>query len=50
MAKRVNWAYWFAGQAGVIPVAIGSPGMAKTASTQALARKANRVFLPVRLS
>lgn len=50
MAKRVNWAYWIAGQAGVIPVAIGSPGVAKTASTKALARKANRVFLPVLLS
>lgn len=50
MRKQTNWAYWIAGQAGVIPVAMGSPGLAKTESTRALARKANRKFFPVILS
>jgi hypothetical protein len=49
MRKQVNWAYWIAGQAGVIPVALGMPGVAKTESARALARAAGRLFLPVML-
>ena len=47
--QQVNWSYWIAGQAGVIPVAFGMPGVAKTESTRALARAAGRLFLPVML-
>lgn len=47
--KQTNWAYWIAGQAGVIPLALGMPGVAKTESTRALAKAAQRRFLPVML-
>src|SRR4026208_1564882 len=47
--KQTNWAYWIAGQAGVIPIAVGMPGVAKTESTRALAKAAGRRFLPVML-
>jgi MoxR-like ATPase len=47
--KQTNWAYWVAGQAGVIPIALGMPGVAKTESTRALAYAARRRFLPVML-
>ena len=49
MRKETNWAYWIAGQAGVIPVALGMPGVAKTQTTRALARRAGRIFLPIML-
>lgn len=49
MRTETNWAYWIAGQAGVIPVALGMPGVAKTESTRALARRTGRLFLPVLL-
>ncbi len=49
MRRETNWAYWIAGQAGVIPVALGMSGVAKTESTRALARAAGRLFLPVML-
>ncbi len=45
MRKRTNWAYYIAGQAGVVPVAFGSPGSAKTTSCQALALASGRQFL-----
>lgn len=47
--KQTNWAYWIAGQAGVIPIALGMPGVAKTESTRALAKAARRRFLPIML-
>lgn len=47
--KQTNWAYWIAGQAGVIPLAMGMPGVAKTESTRALAKALNRRFLPIML-
>src|SRR5262245_32949922 len=49
MRTQTNWAYWIAGQAGVIPVALGMPGVAKTESTRALANSTGRMFLPVML-
>lgn len=44
MSKQLNWAFWISGQAGVIPLAIGIPGVAKTETTRALARKVGREF------
>ena len=40
-----NWGYFIAGQAGVVPVAFGSPGIAKTASCRALATATGREFV-----
>ena len=37
-----NTAYWIAAQAGVTPLAVGMPGAAKTAITQAFARAVGR--------
>jgi hypothetical protein len=45
--RQINWAFWIAGQAGVIPYGEGAPGTAKTQSTAALAKLVNRRFLPV---
>lgn len=42
--KQINWAHWIAGQAGVIPLSLGIPGVAKTASHQALAQATGRTF------
>lgn len=47
--KQTNWAYWIAGQTGVIPLALGMPGVAKTESTRALSVAAGRRFLAVML-
>ena len=30
MSNQLNWAHWIAGQAGVIPLSLGIPGVAKT--------------------
>ena len=46
---QINWAFWIAGQAGVVPYAEGPPGTAKTASTKALANSVGRRFLGVYL-
>lgn len=45
MEHQVNWAFWIAGQARVVPLAYGIPGVAKTASCRSLAQRANRRFL-----
>lgn len=44
-----NAAHWIAGQAGVIPLAVAEPGVAKTELHRALARAANRRFLVLML-
>jgi hypothetical protein len=49
MKRQVNWAHYIAMQAGVVPLSLGIPGVAKTASHAALARKAGRTFLPIML-
>lgn len=49
MTTQTNWAYWIAGQAGVIPLALGMPGVAKTETARALATAAGRQFLPLML-
>src|SRR5262249_19172149 len=43
--RKTNWAFFVAGQAGVVPVAFGCPGVAKTASCRALALATNRKFI-----
>ena len=47
--KQINWAFWIAGQAGVVPYAEGPPGVGKTAMTKQLARMTGRRFLGVYL-
>jgi len=44
MLKQLNWAHWISGQAGVIPLSLGIPGVAKTAMHLALARALGRPF------
>jgi hypothetical protein len=49
MSTQLNWAHWIAGQCGVIPLSLGMPGVAKTASHESLAKATNREFFPVML-
>lgn len=50
MSKQLNWAAYIAGQAGVVPVCEGIPGVAKTAGFEALAEATGRRFVPYMLS
>lgn len=47
--SQTNWAPLIAGQAGVVPLALGIPGVAKTAFFEALAESTNRRFIPYML-
>jgi len=49
MQKQVNWAPLIAGQAGVVPLSLGIPGVAKTAFFEALAEATGRRFVPYML-
>jgi hypothetical protein len=44
MTQQLNFAHWIAGQAGVIPLSLGIPGVAKTEMHRAMAKAAGRVF------
>lgn len=44
--NQTNWPAFIAGQAGVVPLVIGSPGTGKTAVFRALAEALGRRFLP----
>lgn len=44
LQQQVNWAYWIAGQAYVVPLCLGGPGTAKSASCAALAKAAGRNY------
>jgi len=45
--SQVNWAHFIAGQAGVIPLSLGIPGVAKTETHRALAAAVGRHFRSV---
>lgn len=45
-----NYAHFISGQIGIIPLSLGTPGCAKTASHIALAEKMNRQFIDFRLT
>jgi hypothetical protein len=47
--NQTNWAPLIAGQAGVVPLSLGIPGVAKTAFFEALASATRRRFIPYML-
>jgi len=47
--SQTNWAPLIAGQVGVVPLSLGIPGVAKTASFEALASAIQRRFIPYML-
>jgi len=44
MLQQLNWAHWIAGQAGVIPLSLGIPGVAKTEMHRSMAKAVGRQF------
>jgi hypothetical protein len=44
MSNQLNFAHWIAGQARVIPLSLGIPGVAKTEMHRAMAKAAGRAF------
>jgi MoxR-like ATPase len=49
MSKQTNWAPLIAGQAGIVPLSLGIPGVAKTAFFESLAQATSRRFIPYML-
>lgn len=49
MSTQTNWAPLIAGQAGVVPLSLGIPGVAKTAYFESLAMATGRRFIPYML-
>jgi hypothetical protein len=49
MSTQANWAPLIAGQAGVVPLSLGIPGVAKTAFFEALSQATQRRFIPYML-
>lgn len=49
MSTQSNWAPLIAGQAGVVPLSLGIPGVAKTSFFEALSQATQRRFIPYML-